>query len=146
MDAWQTVFYMDMSLVLSLPGKFCANGNQVVRRFYVSFHFIPVNPILTPNRPAPFKTRRPLFIEYLYLSGSWLPSPQASSLNCVDPKSGNVNLKQMDYADSTCSDSDSTRFHRLIPKHPKTVWWFGTFYIFHILGRIIPTDSYFSEG
>jgi hypothetical protein len=48
MDAWQTVFYMDMSLVLSLPGKFCANGNQVVRRFYVSFHFIPVNPILTP--------------------------------------------------------------------------------------------------
>ena len=27
-----------------------------------------------------------------------------------------------------------------------TGWWFGTFFIFHILGIIIPIDSYFSEG
>ena len=25
-------------------------------------------------------------------------------------------------------------------------WWFGTFLIFHILGTIIPTDYYVSEG
>jgi hypothetical protein len=26
-------------------------------------------------------------------------------------------------------------------------WWFGTWLLFfHILGRIVPTDSYFSEG
>ena len=25
-------------------------------------------------------------------------------------------------------------------------WWFGTFFIFHILGIVIPTDWYFSEG
>ena len=24
-------------------------------------------------------------------------------------------------------------------------WWFGTCFIFHILGRIIPYDQYFSE-
>jgi hypothetical protein len=25
-------------------------------------------------------------------------------------------------------------------------WWFGTFFIVHILGIIIPTDKYVSEG
>ena len=25
-------------------------------------------------------------------------------------------------------------------------WWFGTFVSFHVLGIIIPTDYYFSEG
>ena len=25
-------------------------------------------------------------------------------------------------------------------------WWFGTFFTFHILGIVIPIDSYFSEG
>ena len=27
-----------------------------------------------------------------------------------------------------------------------TGWWFGTFLFFHILGRIVPTDRYVSEG
>ena len=27
-----------------------------------------------------------------------------------------------------------------------SVWWFRTFLFFHLLGRMHPTDSYFSEG